>query len=67
MMSTLKEHPEMMQMMMSNMMDMCEKDSTQCDQMTAVMSEHPHMMMMGEQKMKDNGTDNMHSNMKMNN
>ena len=67
MMSMMKDNPGMMQKMMGNMMDMCEKDSTKCEHMAEIMSEHPHMMMMGEQKMKEKGNDNQHSNMKMNN
>ncbi len=53
MMSMMKENPDMMQKMMGNMMDLCEKDSTQCENMAKVMSEHPYLMMMGMQKAKD--------------
>jgi len=48
----MKENPEMMQKMMGNMMDMCEQDSTMCNNMANMMSEHPHMMQMSMQKMK---------------
>ena len=54
----------MMSHMMGNMMDMCEKDSTQCERMAKVMSEHPHMMMMGMQKMKEKVPDNLNKDMK---
>jgi len=66
MMSKMKQNPDLMQSMMGNMMDMCERDSTHCKQMAEVMSEHPHMMMMGMQKMKEkesgesNDTNNHH-------
>jgi hypothetical protein len=65
MMSMMKQNPDLMQKMMGNMMDMCEKDSTQCKHMAEVMSEHPQMMQMCMQKMKEKGMMGADGKMKM--
>jgi hypothetical protein len=58
MLTMMKENPELLDQMMGNMMDLCEKDSTQCGNLAEVMSEHPHLMMMGMQKVKDGQMEN---------
>jgi len=45
----------MMQKMMSNMMEMCEKDSTMRDRMTDMMAQHPEMMQKCMQMMNEKG------------
>lgn len=67
MMGMMKENPEMMQKMMGNMMDMCEKDSIMCNTMVDNITQHPEIMktmmkkMDGKSQMK---MDNMPMNMK---
>ncbi len=51
-MDMMKSNPEMMQKMMSSMMDKCEHDSVMCNKMAEMMSKHPKMMQMCMQKMK---------------
>ena len=58
MLTMMKENPELLDQMMGNMMDLCEKDSTQCGNLAEVMSEHPHLMMMGMQKVQDGKMEN---------
>ena len=65
MMGYLNENPELVPQMMGNMMDLCEKDSTQCTQIAEVMSEHPHMMMMGMQQMNNKESGDLNTHMKM--
>ena len=55
MMDMMKDNPEMMQKMMGNMMQMCEKDTAMLSKMGNMMSEHPEMMKMCMQKMKEKG------------
>lgn len=55
MMDMMKGNPEMMQKMLGNMMEMCEKDSVMRSQMANMMTEHPEMMKMCMQKMKEKG------------
>lgn len=52
MMSKMNENPEMMQKMMGNMMEMCEKDSAMRCKMADMMTQHPKMMNTMMQKMK---------------
>ncbi|MFY9152716.1 MAG: hypothetical protein WAO52_11910 [Prolixibacteraceae bacterium] len=52
MMSNMNENPEMMQKMMGNMMEMCEKDSAMRCKMADMMTQHPKMMNTMMQKMK---------------
>lgn len=63
MMEMMKNNPDMMQKMMGNMMEMCEKDTAMRSQMTNMMTEHPEMMKMCMQKMQDKGM--MHPDGKM--
>ncbi|MEX2427538.1 MAG: hypothetical protein WD577_04750 [Bacteroidales bacterium] len=65
MMGMMKDNPEMMQKMMGNMMEMCEKDSAMCSQMANMMTEHPKMMKMCMQKMKEKGMMGADGKMKM--
>ena len=55
MMNMMKDNPEMMQKMMGNMMDMCEKDSVMRNKMANMMTDHPEMMQMCMKKLKENG------------
>jgi len=55
MMDMMKDNPEMMQKMMGNMMEMCEKDSVMRGQMVNLMVEHSEIMKMYMQKMKETG------------
>lgn len=55
MMDMMKDNPEMMQKMMENMMQMCEKDTAMRSKMGNMMTEHPEMMKMCMQKMKEKG------------
>ena len=55
MMDMMKDNPEMMQKMMGNMMQMCEKDTAMRSQMVNMMTEHPEMMKMCMQKMMEKG------------
>lgn len=55
MMGYFQDNPNLVPLMMGDMMDMCVSDSTLCDPMAEVMSHHPHMMKLGEQKMLENG------------
>ena len=55
MMGSMKDNPEMMQKMMSNMMDQCQNDSVMCNKMADMMTDHPQMMKMCMQKMKEKG------------
>ncbi|MHB9142850.1 MAG: hypothetical protein ACYC25_13325 [Paludibacter sp.] len=52
MMAKMKDNPEMMQKMMGNMMEMCEKDSAMRCKMVDMMTQHPKMMKTMMQKMK---------------
>ncbi|MDF1573343.1 MAG: hypothetical protein P1P82_17170 [Bacteroidales bacterium] len=63
MMDMMKDNPEMMQKMMGNMMQMCEKDTAMRSQMVNMMTEHPEMMKMCMQKMNEKGM--MHPDGKM--
>ena len=55
MMGMIKDNPEMMQKMMGNMMQMCEKDTAMHSKIANMMTEHPEIMKMCLQKMKDKG------------
>ena len=46
MMDMMHNNPEMMQMMMNNMVDVCATDSVMSRNMINQMSQHPHMMQM---------------------
>ncbi|VAW22796.1 hypothetical protein MNBD_BACTEROID01-1929 [hydrothermal vent metagenome] len=50
MMGMMKNNPEMMQEMMSSMMDICEQDSTMRCNMANMITKHPKMMKMITQK-----------------
>ena len=63
MMGMMKDNPEMMQKMMRNMMQMCEKDTAMRSQMANMMTENPEMMKICMQKMKEKGM--MHPDGKM--
>jgi hypothetical protein len=65
MMSMMKDNPEMMQAMMGNMMDMCEKDTAMQSKMAGIMAQHPEMMKMCRQKMQDEGMMGKDGNMQM--
>jgi hypothetical protein len=65
MMGMIKDNPEMMQAMMSNMMEMCEKDTAMQSKMVSMMAQHPEMMRMCMQKMQNEGKMGNDSNMKM--
>lgn len=52
MMGKMQDNPEMMQKMMGNMMEMCEKDSAMRCKMADMMIQHPKMMNTMMQKMK---------------
>lgn len=55
MMGMMNDNPEMMMNMMSNMMDMCEKDSVMSNKMANMMTDHPEMMQMCMKKMNEKG------------
>jgi DNA-binding transcriptional regulator YhcF (GntR family) len=46
-------------------MEMCEQDSTMCNDMANMMSVHPHMMQMCVQRMKENGMMDSNGKIKM--
>ena len=54
--SMMNENPEMMQKMMGNMMEMCEKDSTMCSKMTDMIVQHPELMKAIMQKLNSKST-----------
>jgi len=59
MMAKMKDNPEMMQKMMGNMMEMCEKDSAMRCKMADMMTQRPKMMNTMMQKMKSKDLKNM--------
>ena len=60
----LKENPDIMQKMMQNMMQMCQDDSSQCNQMAEMMSGNHAMMqsMMGMMHQKGMMNDESYKN-----
>lgn len=60
----VKENPGIMQNMMQNMMQICQNDSTQCNQMAEIMSDNPAMMqsMMGTMHQKGMMNDESYKN-----
>ncbi len=65
MMKKMQNNPEMMKKMMSNMMTMCEHDSTMRNNMANMMSKHPEMMQMCMEKMHKSNMMQKDGNMKM--
>ena len=55
MMQMMKDDPAVMEDMMGAMMDMCEQDSTYCNNLAETMTEYPGMMQMGIHRMKEKG------------
>jgi hypothetical protein len=60
----VKENPDIMQNMMQNMMQMCQNDSSQCNQIAEMMSGNPAMMqsMMGMMHQKGMMNDEAYKN-----
>ena len=56
MMIMMKENPEMMKKMMSNMMEMCEKDGVMRSKMVDMMVQHPELMKTTIQKLNSKST-----------
>jgi hypothetical protein len=64
-MSMMKDDPKKMQTMISDMMEMCEKDPAMQSKMVDMMAQHPEMMNKCMQKMQENGMLEKDGNMKM--
>lgn len=62
----MNENPEMMGVMMSNMMKKCESDSTMREKMMNMMTQNPEMMKAMMLKMKEKGMMASGNEMKMN-
>lgn len=62
----MNENPEMMGVMMSNMIKKCEMDSTMREKMVNMMSQNPEMMKAMMLKLKEKGMMSTENEMKMN-
>lgn len=65
-MAGMMNNPQMMNKMMTMMMQQCEKDTAMCRQMCTKMMDNPRMMEMMRGMMNRKGTDTSGGNMKMN-